>query len=204
LLKPTPAKANRDTSRPEFISPQLAAAMSHPTRVRAMCVLYERTASPREISQEIEEPLNNVTYHLNQLRALGCIELVATQPAAGGRVLERFYRAIQRAYFDEEAWDALTERERLGVTSAVIKMIAKDIADAMAAGTFFAEDGVHASRSVLAVDEEGWREIAAVLERNTAEIFEIEERVAERTGNGATASVNAKLEMLQFRSPPGA
>ena len=203
-MRPPPAKGNRDTPRPEFISPRLAAAMSHPTRVRAMCVLAERTASPREISQEIGEPLNNVTYHLGQLRELGCIELVATEPAAGGRVLERFYRAIQRPYFDEEAWNELTELERLGVTSAVIKMIAKDVAAAMAAGTFFSDDGVHASRSVLAVDEEGWREIAALLERNTDEIFEIEERVAERTANGATASVNAKLEMLQFRSPPGA
>ena len=34
--------------------------------------------------------------------------------------------------------------------------------------------------------------------------IEIEERVAERTADGETASINAKLEMLQFRSPPGA
>jgi DNA-binding transcriptional ArsR family regulator len=204
-LKPTSVNGKRNTPpTPEFISPQLAAAMSHPTRVRAMCVLYERTASPREIAKEIEEPLNNVTYHLNQLRDLGCIELVRTESAAGGRVLERFYAAVQRAYFDEQAWAALTERERLGVTSAIVKMIAKDIAVSMAAGTFFSEDGVHASRSVLTVDADGWREISQLLERNTAELFAIEERVAERVAGGGTPAINAKLEMLQFRSPPGA
>jgi DNA-binding transcriptional ArsR family regulator len=203
-LKPTPTNGKRDTPKPEFISPQLAAAMSHPTRVRAMCVLSERTASPRQIAQEIDEPLNNVTYHLGQLRDLGCIELVSTEPAAGGRVLERFYRAIQRPYFDEEAWAALTELERLGVTSAIVKMISKDISVSMASGIFFSEDGVHASRSVLTVDDEGWTEISELLERNAAEIFEIEERVAERTAAGGGALINAKLEMMQFRSPPGA
>ncbi len=203
-MKPVSPNGKRDASSPEFISPQLAAAMSHPTRVRAMCVLYERTASPREIAKEIEEPLNNVTYHLGQLRDLGCIELVRTESAAGGRVLERFYAAVQRSYFDEEAWAALSERERLGVTSAIVKMIAKDISVSMAAGAFFSEDGVHASRSVLTVDDEGWKEISELLERNTAEIFAIEEKVAARVASGGAAAINAKLEMLQFRSPPGA
>ncbi|MFT3863614.1 MAG: helix-turn-helix domain-containing protein [Solirubrobacterales bacterium] len=197
-----PASAERITPRPELISPQLAAAMSHPTRVRAMCIFNERAASPREIAAEIDEPLNNVTYHVNQLRELGCIELVRTERARGGRVLERFYGAVQRAYFDEEAWEVLSEKERLGVSSTVIKIIAKDIAVAMAAGTFFARDGLHACRSVLQVDDEGWREIASLLERMNSELFEVEERVAQRAADGDPPSINAKVEFLQFRSPP--
>ncbi len=95
-MKPPSPKTDR-ASAPEFISPQLAAAMSHPTRVRAMCILYERTASPRQIAAEIDEALNNVTYHVNQLRELGCLELVRTEADRGGRVLERCDRSIQRA-----------------------------------------------------------------------------------------------------------
>src|SRR4051794_36590687 len=89
-----------ETPKVDFVSPQLAAALAHPTRVGIMSVLVEGPASPRLLAEAIDEPLNNVTYHVKQLRDLGCIELDRTEQRAGGRVIERFYRASQRAYFD--------------------------------------------------------------------------------------------------------
>jgi DNA-binding transcriptional ArsR family regulator len=198
----TPTKVESALPRVDFISPQLAAAMSHPTRVHAMSILAERAASPRELAEEIGEPLNNVTYHVNQLRELGCIELVRTEPAHGGRVFEHFYRTTRRAFFDEDAWEVLTEKERLGVIGAIMRMIAKDLAVAMASGTFFLEDDKHITRSPMKVDREGWEEIGALLNRTTKELFDIDERVAARTAAGATAEIDVKVELLQFRSPP--
>jgi DNA-binding MarR family transcriptional regulator len=189
--------------RVDFISPRLAAAMSHPTRVYAMGILTERDASPRELAEDIGEPLNNVTYHVNQLRELGCIELVRTERARGGRVLEHFYRATQRPYFDDDAWEVLTEKERLGVIWSIAQMISKDITAAVASGTFFAEDDKHITRSPMRVDDAGWREISELLNRTAKELFEIEERVAERTAGGGSAAIDAKVEIIQFRSPPG-
>jgi DNA-binding transcriptional ArsR family regulator len=194
-------KVDRAVPRPDFISPQLAAAMSHPTRVSAISILSERIASPREIAAEIDEPLNNVTYHVNQLRELGCIELVRAEPVRGGRVTEHFYRASRRAYFDDDAWEVLDEKERYGVILAIVKMISKDIAVAMAAGTFLKGGGAHASRSSMPVDEEGWGEINKVIERATNELFEVEERVAARGAEGKPATISAKLDILQYRMP---
>jgi DNA-binding transcriptional ArsR family regulator len=197
--------ANRAETGPrvDFISPQLAAAMSHPTRVYAMGILTERDASPRELAVDIGEPLNNVTYHVNQLRELGCIELVRTERARGGRVLEHFYRTTQRPYFDEDAWEVLTEKERFGVIWSIAQMISKDITAAVASGTFFAEDDKHITRSPMKVDDAGWREISKLLNRTTKELLDIEERVAERTTDGGSAAIDAKVEIIQFRSPPG-
>jgi DNA-binding transcriptional ArsR family regulator len=189
--------------RVDFISPQLAAAMSHPTRVHAMGVLTEREASPRELADEIGEPLNNVTYHVNQLRELGCIELVRTERARGGRVLEHFYRTTQRPYFDEDAWEVLSAKERLGVIWSIAQMMSKDITAAITSGTFFAEDDKHITRSPMKVDQAGWLEISEVLNRATKELIEIEGRVAERTAAGEPAPIDAKVEIIQFRSPPG-
>lgn len=203
-MEASSVNVDRATPRAELINPRLAAAMSHPTRVQAMTVLNERTASPREIATEIDEPLNNVTYHVNQLRDLGCIELVRTEAARGGRVLERFYKATQRSYFDEEAWDVLTDRERLGVTGAGMKIIAKDIAQSMASGAFSSGDGAHIGRSVLQVDDEGWHEIIELIERSNREVIEIEERVARRAAEGAEPAIDAKVVMFQFRSSPDA
>lgn len=196
------ARSARAAERPDFVSPQLAAALSHPIRVKAMCILHQRVASPREIAKEIEEPLNNVTYHVNQLRELGCIELARTEGARGGRVVEHFYRSCQRPFFDEDAWNVLTEKERLGVVGAILKMMAKDIATAMAAGTFFGGGDVHTSRSALRLDEDGWQEVTRLIRDATAGLIEIEERVAERAAEGKQATINAKLDILQYRLPP--
>ncbi len=201
IVEVTTAKADSAASKLDFVSPQLAAALSHPTRVGVMSILVEGPASPRQLAAEIGEPLNNVTYHVNQLRQLGCIELDRTERRAGGRVIEHFYRASQRAYFDDDAWATLGDRERLGVIWSIVRMIAKDITTAMTSGTFFADYDIHISRSPMSVDDEGWDEIADLLNRTTKELFEIEGRVEERCAEGAEASIHTKVEMLQFRSP---
>lgn len=196
----TPTK-EAATAVPEFISPQLVAAMSHPTRLHTMTVLLGRTASPRQVAEEIGERLNNVTYHINQLRKLGCVELVRTERVRGGRVLERFYRATQRLYLDEDAWQMLSEKVHFNVAAVTLRMIAQDITNSMAAGVFFDGGNAHLCRSSTAVDEEGWREVTSVLERATEELFQVEARVAERTADGAPADIHAKVELMQFRSP---
>src|ERR1700712_557834 len=86
---------------------RLVAAMTHPTRLRAMRVLAERAAAPRQVADDISEPINNVAYHIKILAKLGCIELVETRPAGGGRVAEHLYRASQIAAFDDDAWAQL-------------------------------------------------------------------------------------------------
>jgi DNA-binding transcriptional ArsR family regulator len=197
----TPTKDSAGTY-PGFVSPQLAAAMSHPTRVHAMGILLERTASPRQVAAEIGERLNNVTYHLNQLRKLGCVELVRTERVHGGRVLEHFYRATQRLWFDEAAWEALDERAQLDLAGVTLRMISQDVTASMAAGMFFGEDTAHMSRTPMIVDREGWQEITEVMARATQELFEVEARVAERSSDGVPAEVHTKVEMMLFRSPP--
>jgi DNA-binding transcriptional ArsR family regulator len=189
---------------PDFVNPRLAAAMSHPTRIHTMCVLIERQASPREVAAEIGEPLNNVTYHVNQLRKLGCIELVETGTAAGGRVVEHFYRATQRSYFDDDAWDELNDKEKYSVVNTIMRMISEDISRAMSSGSFYARDDVHISRSPMALDEEGWREVADLLNETTKEMIEIESRVADRCSDDNPPLLHTKVEVMQFLSPaPG-
>jgi DNA-binding transcriptional ArsR family regulator len=187
---------------PDFVNPRLAAAMSHPTRIHTMCVLIERAATPREVATEIGEPLNNVTYHVNQLRKLGCIELVETTTAAGGRVVEHYYRATQRSYFDDDAWDQLNEKEKYRIVNTIMRMISEDIAKAMSSGTFYDRDDIHISRSPMALDEEGWREVADLLNETTKEMIEIEQRAADRCEAGGPPSVYTRVEIMQFLAPP--
>jgi DNA-binding transcriptional ArsR family regulator len=200
----TPAPpAQGPIQKVDFVSPQLAAALAHPTRVAVMGVLVEGPASPRQMADAIDEPLNNVTYHVKQLRDLGCIELDRVERRGGGRVLERFYRASQRAYFDDDAWEVLDDGERLGVLWSILRLMSKDISTAMTAGTFFGEDyDIHATRSPMTVDKEGWKEVAELVNQTTKGLFEIERRVQKRhVEGGEEPEIHTKVQMLQFRSP---
>ena len=200
-----PTRAERPREQADFVSPQLAAACRHPTRVARDEHAGRGPASPRQLAEAIDEPLNNVTYHVKQLRDLGCIELDRTERRAGGRVLERFYRATQRAYFDDDAWEVLSEKERLGVIWSI------DAADLQ--GHRHGDDPRHllrrrrrhtSRRSPMTVDQEGWDEITALLERATQGA--VRDRKAgggaPRRGRRRARRSTPRSQMLQFRSPP--
>jgi DNA-binding transcriptional ArsR family regulator len=197
-----PVPASRQTPGVDFVNPQLAAALAHPTRVGIMSILVEGPASPRQLAEAIEEPSNNVTYHLKQLRDLGAVEVDRTERRAGGRVVERFYRATQRAYFDEKAWELLSDGERLGLAWSILRLMSKDISTAMTRGTFFDGYDANLTRSPMTVDAEGWDEITELVGRATEDLFAIERRVQERCQErGEKPEIHAKVQMLHFRSP---
>lgn len=186
---------------PELTSPQLAKAMSHPMRARVLTVLNDRVASPKELAEEFGEPLNNVSYHIEVLTKLRCIELVRTEPSGGGRVLTHFYRATEQSYFDDEAWDQLGDNEKQVVSMTILRMISHDINEAMASGTIYDPDDSHLSRTPFMVDWEGWEEIKLVLEKALGELLTVREQIAGRALAGDQETFPARVHMIHFRSP---
>jgi DNA-binding transcriptional ArsR family regulator len=186
---------------PAVISSRLVTALSHPTRVHAMTVLNERQATPGEIAASLGEPVNNVTYHINVLLELGCIELVDVKPAHGGRVVEHFYRATHPAYIDLDGWEKLGENEKFGLVAALMRLVSDDIDEAMSQGTFYEPDDNHLSRSPMVVDPEGWGETRLLLEETVFRLMDIQENVKVRAGDKGAEAMHIKVEMLQFRSP---
>jgi len=188
-------------SAPALVSPQLAAALAHPTRAHALTILSQRPASPRELAEELGLPTRHVAYHVKRLAELGCVELAHAKPAGGGRVVEHIYRATQRSYFDADGWDSLDEREKRGVTTTILRLASEDVSEAMLTGTIHTPDDNHISRTVMSVDGEGWRELVDLLARTVEEVFDIQERIAERTAGADVEMLLAKLLILHFSAP---
>src|SRR6266545_2935416 len=86
---------------------QLVKALGHPLRQRILQALNLRVASPSELSEELDEPLGNVAYHVKILAEHDAIELVKTAPVRGA--LEHFYRATMRPHIDDEAYQELAD-----------------------------------------------------------------------------------------------
>lgn len=192
----------RPPSPPRMTDPRLASALSHPTRVHVLSVLNTRIASPRELAAELGEPVNNVSYHIEVLKDLDCIELEEERPVLGGRVVEHFYRAKRLQYIDDDAWNRLDMKGKWNVVMPIMRLSSKDINDAMEAGTFLDPDDNHISRTPMLVDEEGWEETKVVLAETLDRLLEIRENVEARCTIDDTAKTMAmKVQLFQFRSP---
>ena len=185
-----------------LIDDRVVAAMSHPTRLRAMNVFWEREASPREIAAELGEPINNVTYHINQLVEFGCIELVAQRPAHGGRVVEHFYKAISSSTFDDAKLEQLGSEEKVILDLAIIKLMASDLGEALLSGSYFELDDNQLTRVPMAVDAEGWDETREILDRALDELMAVRETVANRVAESGEETFPTRVNILQFKSPP--
>jgi len=185
---------------PRLINDKLVTAMGHPTRVHAVTVLNDRAASPSQLAKELNCSVRHVTYHLKVLERLGTIKLVDRKPAAGGRVVESFYRATDRVWFDREAWEQVVDdKTRIGVTMPILALMAEDIANAMVGNTFEEKDN-HVSRTPMVVDDEGWEEVVSLLKETLDQLVAIQARVNGRT-TPQTGKKQTKVEIIQFRSP---
>lgn len=183
---------------PTLVSQVLASASAHPTRLRTLMILTEREATPREVAEEIGEPLNNVAYHIKVLKRLGCIELVRVNQTQGGRVAEHVYRGTERPYWTESDLGELSDADKLNVIVGIMRHISDDIAMAMTAGTFYEHDDNHLSRTPLVVDEEGWDEVTELLDDTLEQLLAIQERVTDRE---AAETKLTKVAIIQFESP---
>ena len=187
----------------DLVDPRLAKALSHPMRTRILAILNERVASPNEISEMIDERLPNVSYHVRALLELGCVELVSTAQRRGA--IEHYYRAVVRPFFTDRDWKKLPQSGRQAVSDVALQMIWEDVSSAIRGGTFEARSDRHLSRSVLELDEAGWKELSELLSSTLEETEKIESRSAERlkeNGGDDGKPVPVRVVLMHFESPP--
>jgi DNA-binding transcriptional ArsR family regulator len=180
---------------PEGITQQLAKALAHPLRVRILTSLHKGVSSPNQLSQELGEPLGNVSYHVKTLLEYDCVELVKTEPRRGA--VEHFYRATERTFFSDSDWEKIPSSARKGITGSVLEAIGQDATAALVAGTIEARTDSHVSRTPLTLDEQGWSDITALLAATLEKALEIQEEAAARL-SGDKETIATNLAILHF------
>ena len=69
---------------------ELLIALRHPLRRQILRAMVEQDPiSPRQISDELHEPLSNISYHVRVLADCGAVTLVDTAPVRGS--MQHFY-----------------------------------------------------------------------------------------------------------------
>jgi DNA-binding transcriptional ArsR family regulator len=187
------------TKKKDGVEQIVAKAFAHPLRVQILIILNERVASPNLLSQELDQSLNLVAYHVRVLEKYDCIELVDTKQRRGAT--EHFYRATRRQFLSDSEWARMPESLRPGLSGAMLKSVFDDIDDAMKTGTLDEIDDRHLSRTPMVVDKQGWSETADLLRETLDRLLEIQAEASERVATSGEETILAKVEMLHFKSP---
>lgn len=77
------------------IEEELIKALSHPIRVEILDALQGRAASSIELSKDLDESLEVISYHAKTLVKCGCVELVHNEPRQGSG--EHFFSVVRRS-----------------------------------------------------------------------------------------------------------
>ena len=184
---------------PEGITQQLAKALAHPLRVRILTSLHKGISSPNQLSQELGEPLGNVSYHVKTLLEYDCVELVKTEPRRGA--VEHFYRATERAFFSDSDWAKMPASARKGISGVILESIGADATKALIAGTIDARTDSHLTRSPLILDEQAWNEVNELLTETLGRVNELAEEAANRLAKDDAKAIPTTLGILHFETP---
>jgi len=187
------------TKKKDGVEQIVAKAFAHPLRVQILIILNERVASPNLLSQELDQSLNLVAYHVRVLEKYDCIELVDTKQRRGAT--EHFYRATRRQFLSDAEWARMPEALRPGLSGAMLKAVFDDIEEAVSKGTFDELEDRHLSRVPMVVDKQGWGDVTTLLLGTLDRLLEIQAESSERIANGDEPGMLTKVEMLHFKSP---
>jgi len=168
----------------------IAKALSHPLRARVLSLLQDRVASTRELSEDLEESLPNVAFHVRALERLGCVERVDTVPRRG--TVEYFYRAVCPDSLPELVSDlplsvraALSSHAAAQATASLAAALEHHNAGARARGA-------RATLTRLTLDEMAWRELAQLVDQVRQRALSLQGESIER-GSGTRTDLTLML-----------
>jgi DNA-binding transcriptional ArsR family regulator len=174
----------QEKSKPQVES--LAAIVSHPLRRRIWYAITGDPISPRELADQLGEPVNDVAYHVRRLRDLGVIELAGTQPVRGAT--QHFYRLRLRSHLTNEEVEALDTEDSTANAVQVLQCEFADAATALEAGMLVKRPEHYLFRMPATLDEEGWLEFHEILAEAADRLYEAEARCATRRRKGGEDS----------------
>jgi DNA-binding transcriptional ArsR family regulator len=187
----TTSRKKRGDAETGAIDHDLVKAMAHPLRYELLLKLNRRTASPNELSKEVDASVGTVSYHIRLLEQMGCAELVDTKMRRGA--VEHFYRATQRAWFSKRGWSRLPVAVRRSIAGVTLGSIWESIKRAAAANAFDDPD-VQVTSTRLELDDEGYAEVCQVLSDALEQVMDIQ---ADCAGRGE-ANRATQLVLMHF------
>lgn len=183
---------------------RLVRALAHPVRVQILEILSERVASPNMLAAELDTGLSHVAYHTRALDRCGCLELVQTAQRRGA--VEHYYKARPRVFIGDQAWRQVPRSLRGAVTDASLQTFLSKALGALDAGTIDKRDDTTLTWMPLHLDEQGWREVTAILREATDRVVKAQDDSKERANSAEldARTISAVVALALFETGPSA
>lgn len=198
--KRKPAKRRPKQSSKELLDYRQMFALSKKERVEIFAIFCERIASPKEISDELDEGLSQVSYHVKVLRECDLIVEDHKVPRRGA--VEHFYQAATPTLIPPAAWDYLPPTVRKSISANILQHFFDDAAASMEAGVFDEPPG-ELSLTPLVLDTLGLDEFGQLARDFLESVLELQATANKRLpqGNGkATDATSATVFVASFLS----
>jgi DNA-binding transcriptional ArsR family regulator len=184
--------------------------LHHPWRIRILDVLAERNLSVAGFVDEGLIPelslmdrhlaISKLAYHFRVLRQAGALEVVEQNPRRGST--EMVCRATARAHFSDDEWSKLSQRDRSALSRLVLHELIARAESAVQHDTFDSRLDRHLSWLAMEVDEQGWAELAALLNGVLDTVTAIHCESKDRLQASGEKPIRATWGQLHFESPP--
>jgi DNA-binding transcriptional ArsR family regulator len=202
--KRSPASEKGDQKAPgSFGRPaheQLVKGLSHPVRAKCLDVLAQRIASPKEISEVLDEDLSNVSYHVRVLGELELIELVKEESVRGA--VAHFYKAVERPLFSAPEAEQLPLEVQKAFSAYSWDLLIQDAMEAIEKGTFNSRPDWHLTRTPLLLDSEGFARLSKAMDELLEMVFEEQAASAARRSKSGEDPIPAVAATALFVMPP--
>jgi AcrR family transcriptional regulator len=163
---------------------------------KVLTAISERTAGVEEVVKQTGVPVEEVKAHVAELAREGLIAVVED-----GAEEEPRYR-LGLGWIDEDLWLRMSWEERERISARIREVISTDIDRAVEARSFDRRLDRHLSRSLLTLDEEGWRRATELHDSTLAAMIEIEREAIERLARSEEMPINARSILTFFEMPP--
>lgn len=175
-------QAKKQDPKELSLNQRLIKGLAHPLRVRILAHMNDREWSPNELSEELNEGLSQISYHVKVLKDFEMIEMTRTEPRRGA--VEHFYRAVERAYIP--AWMAklIPKSGKEIIGSDILEAIEEDLAASIESGKFYEREDCHATYTPVTLDDIGCKEADEAAIALVETLLEIEGKSANRRAQG--------------------
>jgi len=183
-------------------TPRLLKALGHERRFTIFLLLGERPWTCEELADELGEDIKRIYEDVGVLAREGAVEITGKEESLKGGRQQLRYRAT-RYTFDADEWDALPASQKGMMSVAISKLLFRELADALAAGSFDSHPNRVLVRFPLITDDEGVKEVNAITMRAEREVAEVALRSIERSDSKDWSPVRLTVAFLSFLSSEG-
>lgn len=184
------------------VTTRLLRAGWHPIQIRALTVLIERVASPKEVALELgmtRDKAGLVSYHIKELLKRNLVELVREEKVRGA--IAHFYKARAPLIVTDEDAARMSPEERLEISSWVITLINGDFGQAIESRSIDERPDRHLSRFPLHLDEQGYLDLIEDFNRLFYRTQEIKAESEERLRHSAEQARPVSAVLACFPMP---